>query len=292
MRVEFTGRMTAGAISIGGQTLMPDKHKAYMEFFLAHSWPVVTVYGTCLHPATVRNSYQSMLHQVLDLEHLMRGFDKENIARDRILGTIVGVEHSWNGVMPKTKEEAPNMRAVAVIHKMAEGVDRLLGSHQSGRHEWSVSMELNSDLRDAAFVVELPQDAKEAEAELAGEFAGTPGEFARLGYGCASWARCSDELFQCWAHKELGGSIVKKYRERSVALMLGGVDGLVTFQGVGVVKAGAEKEAYIAQVLASRGMLKGDGEAERCSALREKEAVAALVLGKIGAGVAGLAKRL
>jgi len=55
------------AIEIAGQMLVPDQTRAYVEFFMAHAFPVVVASdGTALHPQVVANSYRSLLHKVFD----------------------------------------------------------------------------------------------------------------------------------------------------------------------------------------------------------------------------------
>jgi len=103
------------AIEIGGQVLRADKSSAYVEFFLSHGFPVTTIDGTGIHPQVVANSYRTMLHKVFDLNHLMKGYDPENNPRDRILGTIVGVEFPAYAPGASAFAEATADRSLSVM---------------------------------------------------------------------------------------------------------------------------------------------------------------------------------
>lgn len=241
----------------GGATFTPDDTRAYIECRLSHAWPVVTYWRNALHPQTVANSYASMIHQKVDLSHLVKSYDPENITRDRIIGCVVAVEFppapagGWR--LAKEVDQAPGVRAVMSVFKQAEGVDRLLGQHQSGRHTWTVSMELSHDRRTGAFV--LPAGSwDEAEDR------DTPAEFREQGLQLVPFEKAGEKLLACLPRRS--GQAVKalnvRGREVPVVYLMGGVGGQVHYEGIGVVQHGAEAQAAIDRVMAgSWGALPG-----------------------------------
>ena len=95
--------LCGAAIKIGSETLIPDKTKAYAEFHVARAAPVITAYGTMLHPGTLANSWRSMHDQLFELNHKIRSYDatpdKTVNPRDYALGTVVAVEISPMSMM-------------------------------------------------------------------------------------------------------------------------------------------------------------------------------------------------
>lgn len=245
------------AIQIGGQTLEPDKTKAYVEFKLSHAFTkasrVVTAYGTAIHPGTVSNSHLSMLHQVFDLGHKMRAYDtskeRDQIPRDYILGTIVGVDYpqppaaGWSVDL----NAAPAIRAVAVIHKQAEKVPQVLGEHLGGRHKWSVSMEVDYSMLQSGFIVGNLDAATQGQKEILKEQ--TPPEFNQIGLGYVTVESAPDELLEAFSMKTR--RVKGNWGKLPVTLLKGGINGQVHFMGVGLGRYGAEREAEVQQILAS-----------------------------------------
>ena len=181
-------------IEIGGQRLQADKSSAYVEFFLGHGFPVTTIDGTGIHPQVVANSYRTMLHKVFDLNHLMKEYDPQNNPRDRILGTVVGVEfpayaQGATAGMPASPEggwkvqgqrsAAPGIRAVAVMHKQAELVPQILRQHADGK-QWTVSMEQEYYVSNSGFLI--GQDGRDGQDELQEWDRKTPEDLRELGW--------------------------------------------------------------------------------------------------------------
>lgn len=250
--------LAAGAIRWPGRpgaVLTPDETKAYVEFDICYAWPVRTAYGGAFHPGTLANSYATMLHQVFNRSHEMRAYaprDQRGSARDRVFGAIVGVEfpESPPGGWRINSPGAPHIHAAAVIHKNADGVPEVLGEHLSGRHRWAVSQEVLFQLNDSGFVIEggdLPDEARRlAEAE-------TPAEFAEAGLlyvpiVLSDGRSCPEDLMDCYSREKR--RIVSDWHGARVTLLKGGINGRVHFQGVGMVRYGAEREAQIQQILA------------------------------------------
>jgi hypothetical protein len=248
--------LCSNAIDIAGQRLMPDTSKAYAEFGIAHAYPVVTAWGTAMHPGTVANSAASMLHQVFNLAHLMRAYDhseeKKEIPRDYILGSIVAVEYPKTppgGWRLSNDSPAPGIRAAAVIHKHAERVPKILGEHLGGRHKWTVSMEVDYSLLDSGFVIGQRADAKKAQESLMADT--TPEEFSKLGLGYVGMQQAPEDLLNTYDFEANKLQRNATWGGLPVTLLKGGVNGQVHFRGVGLVRYGAEREAQIAQILAT-----------------------------------------
>jgi hypothetical protein len=268
------------AIEIGGQRLAPDESKAYVEFQISRGLAlrggrvVRTAYGTAMHASTVFNSHRSMLHQVFNLGHLMRAYDKsperDQIKRDYILGSIVAVEFpktpagGWR-IFNEDKESVPAIRAVAVVHKMAERVPKVLGEHQAGRHRWTVSQEVLFSAINSGFVIEGRADAKKAQRDLMEQH--SPDEFGRLGLGYVPAVEAPEDLLECYSieKKRVQGA----WGNCPVTLMKEGLDGQVHYQGVGLVRYGAEYEAQIQQLLASNPDAVDDEDAIEIQAILE-----------------------
>jgi len=259
--------LCGAAIEIDGQRLEPDESKAYIEMGISNAYPSVSAYGTTLHPQTVANSFRSMQHQVLNWQHMMRANDRskerDEIRRDYILGSIVGVElaTSQAGVQPATfKLGMPvHIRAAGVIHKNAEKVPGLLGEHLGGRHKWTVSMEINYDIIESGFLVFRADQATKAQAALMAQT--TTEEFQKLNLGYVPATEASEELLDTFnfEKREMRLAIEDgetpappsgRWGKLPVVLVKGGLNGRVHYQGVGLVRYGAEKEAMIAQLLA------------------------------------------
>ena len=162
-------------ITIAGETFVPDAATAYVEFFLSHAFPVYLdvaepgsePYRTTIHPQTVANSYRTLRGKVLNFAHIMRSYDPERNVRDRMFGTVMAVEFppepegGWK--VQGDPLLAPGIRAVAALHKNAEGVLNVIETWQQGKTpfggtEWTVSMENEATISDGGFLLkaEMP----------------------------------------------------------------------------------------------------------------------------------------
>ena len=252
-RVFGTVALNSAALELNGQTFTPDATKAYASFTLARGFPVLTAYGTCVHPATVANSFQSMEHQLVDYDHQLKcyGNDKKPIRDDNIIGTVVAVDFprtplgGWK--LGRDKAQAPALHGIMVIHKKAAKVQQVLGEHLTGKHKWTVSMEMEYGLAHSGFVVSDRAAATPEQEALMSEQ--TPRELTDLGLGYVALEGAPDSLTQCFSLPNR--KIVAAWGQLPVALMQGGLAGEVHFGGVGIVRYGAEREAEIQELLAS-----------------------------------------
>lgn len=219
-------------VVLNGRKWTPDEATAYVQFRLAHSLPSITTYGTSLHPGTVANSYRTMLHKVFNFAHQMKAYDPEKIPRDRILGSIIDVEFTGTPAedgmypVPASTKDAPGIRAVATLHKMAEGAPKIIGLQKGGRISWEVSLEAHYRVSESAWA--LPEEG---------------------GWRFIPCPEAPEELQACWNPKK--HAVDRDYQGVRPVLLMGGVNGRVQFLGVGLVPRGAESTNKVEQFLAS-----------------------------------------
>lgn len=279
-RVDGTLQLAGGeAIWINGETLVSDDVTAYVEMYLAHSWPVRITDKIALHSKTLLRSYRSMQHKVFNLGHMVKSYDRENISRDRIIGSIVGVqlvgpqdapvyELAEEAEWPVTQTGGLRIRAVAAVHKQADGVDKLFGAHQSGRQKFHCSMEVAYVVTESGFIVErtaaLPHTDPIKQFERT-----TPQGLRAQGAIYVPFAEAPPELKKCWSEKK--NAVTKQYNGCETVLLAGGLDGVVQFVGIGVVTSPKEPTSRVERLLA------GEGEVEMSA--EQMESVKALVSG-------------
>lgn len=214
-----------------------DNWKAYVQFKINHSMPVVAgplVSGnfTAYHPAVIARSFQSLLHQQMNLRHLVKSYNPKGISRDRIVGAVVAVSYPQNAglQMPKTKEEAVPITALAAVFKQAEGIPKLLGDHLASRQEWSVSIETVFAIAECG--IYLPSNGSVTPIMQATE---------------EMWAGISRGKSGLRVGK-LGG----KENGEQMVIAPGAKENTIEYQGVGFTPTPAEWEAEIEAVHAQR----------------------------------------
>lgn len=253
------------------ETFVPDDTKGYFQFQMAHGFPMGrTAYGTALHPGVTGNSWQSLKHQNLNYEHNIRAYhqgEKNNNIEDRILGTVVAVNYpptptgGWK-VPPaqslganaiSLNSATPAITGVAQFAKLATAMGKVVGEHQTGRHKYTVSMEVRYNLNKSGFAVAMKPGGK--------AHSGTPDDLARAGFEYWPFTEASEELMGTFSQSK--NRITKDFRGRQASMLMGGLPdgGTVHFCGVGLVKFGAEPPAAITQMAAS-GL---PGLADTCS---------------------------
>lgn len=264
--------MYSGGLQLG--KLKPDKFKAYVEFRLAHAFPVVSSYNTSFHPSTLRNSFESMLHQQFNYGHLIREYykgkpEENKIREDRILGSIVAVDfprEPMGGWSLTNVEDAPGMHCVATLAKQAKGMDRLLGGYQSGRQDWTVSLEVDYQLVESGVVVVPQYNEKDSQTGGNKDLGGasrenaiseddmsilakhTPPDYQKAGLWYLPLIEANDDIIDCFSVEK--GMFVKPWKGNKLVMLMGGYDGVVDFKGTGVVNYGAEPTARIESILA------------------------------------------
>lgn len=250
----------------------PDAWKAYIEFEICHSLPVVAgpvQSGNYLGylPQILADSHTSLLHQQVNLRHLIKAYDPENIARDRIVGCVVATwfpgRPTGGWTMPTDKASAPAIRACAVVFKLAEGVNQILGKHLASREKQSVSIETIATLDNLGLWVASKPDVVTPLMDAEGDL----------------WKAVEKD-------KKTGMLRVKKMPNGEQVVLIYGVNKPVEFRGVGVTPKPAELEAEITAVFAERQEWDG-GElmavaAERMPMVLEGQSVAFPATGRRG----------
>lgn len=263
--IEFVS--TFGSAAGQKQLFKPDSTKGFVKFELANAFPNALIYGTALHPNVIAKSYGTMLYQPFNMEHQIAAYHKKkgmaNHTEDRILGSIHGVSFptasmgSWR--VGADASAAPKITAIASYSKLAKGMEEVLGAHSSGKHRYSVSMEVQYPFNEVGFAVH--RDGKSPLKELANT---TPDDMANAGFDyvpidqapsqIASFDEASGQ-FSSGVFNKNKGRIDSNYKGRKVTMLMGGLDGMVHFAGVGLVKYAAESKAGINRMMASADSL-------------------------------------
>lgn len=230
-----------------GQKYYPDNTRGYVQMKFSHAFPVVSQYGQALMPSVIARSYQSLVDQNFNFEHTLVAYNPDKNRSDRIIGSVKAVyfpqvpTHGWKVTADKSK--APGIEAVASFSKLAAGMDRVIGKHQTGRHKYSVSMECSYPWDTCGFAVAL--NGKKAEHA-------TPADLLELGYEYVPWLTAKKDIPDLFSKFSMKSNrITGEFNGRRVVMLLGGLDGTVHYDGVAIVKYGAETEAEIGRMVAS-----------------------------------------
>lgn len=220
--------------------LQPDNVRAYMQFNLCRAFPNIvgpTMSGNLIGntAAALERNHHKLVNTQINLDHRIRSYDEQNIPRDRIIGACVATHFpkapqygGWKGVMPETAAAAPEITAMAVLWKAAEGMRQFLGEHLSGRGRRAVSIELTSDLENlGVYVPSTRQIFRVLDAP--DEIAAAIGENPRTG----------------------GLSVGRLSSGEQLVLAYGGEAGEIEMRGTGVVGRGADPTAKIQFIRAS-----------------------------------------
>lgn len=219
----------------------PDAWKAYMQFALCRAFPNIagpaSVTGNYLGftPRVLEKNHQSLIHQQINLDHRMKAYSPDAIPRDRIVGCCVATSFprppagrmSWDSI-PETIDEAPEITGLAALFKLAEGVNRFLGDHLSGKKRKAVSIEVTADLEHMHIYV--------------------PGSREIF-----SLFEAPDEMLEAVEPTDRGLILGRAVGSgEQLAWAYGGKDGVVEFRGTGIVDVPADRTARIQWVNASR----------------------------------------
>lgn len=235
-------------IEFNGQKFTPDGTKGYFTFSLSHGFPVRTRYGTGIHPAVTAASYQSLLHQNINWEHHIKVYHdapgKDNHITDRVLGSVVAVGYPQAPVGGwKIGSSTPGIEAVGVYYKLTQGMAKIIGDHQTGRHKYTVSMEVDYSKSASGFAVNVDGMSSPVRSDE------TPADMRAANYEYWSWNSAPDDLRATFSEKT--NRIAARWKGREVSILMGGIAGRVHYSGVGLVKYGAEPTANIKRMAAS-----------------------------------------
>ena len=125
--------------------------------------------------------------------------------------------------------------------------ERIVLDSDCNRETFACFADLASD--HEPLVVKTREAAKKKQGDLMAEF--TPNEFTSLGLGYMSMEQAPEELLDTYDFDRRMMKRNATWDGLPVTLLKGGINGQVHFRGVGLVRYGAEKEAQIAQILAS-----------------------------------------
>ena len=211
----------------------PDAYKAYIEFDLYHSFPQVigpTVQGSFVgyHPAVLAKSHRSLLHQQMNLRHMLKAYNPNTVTRDRIVGCVVATSFprepltGWK--IPDSEDSAPCIHCCAVVFKLAEGVADVIGKHQTSRVTQSVSGETWCDIEDIGIY-------RPSTREI------------------WSMDTAPDDLLAMVSIED-GSLKIGQFNGEQLALAYGCTDRTVSLRGVGVTPRPAESTAEITAVYA------------------------------------------
>ncbi|MGN6553265.1 MAG: hypothetical protein ACTHLW_06040 [Verrucomicrobiota bacterium] len=240
-----------GGLTVDGAILTPDYASAYGECYLAHAFPVTTVDGTAMLPQVVYNSHRSMLFKVVDLLHMIRAYNPAENKRDRVLGSVIGVdfpkmpEGGWP--LETERDRAPGIRAVFVIHRQLEQAEDIIQSQLAGVVQWTVSMENNYDPDTSGFLVQLEGSSGARGIESWQD--STPDFLRERGFVYVPYPEAPGALRDCFDSDAT--KIIKPYCDQETTFLLGGLNDRVSFKGIGLTPLGKEKEARLSQMLAS-----------------------------------------
>ena len=260
----------AKGIEIGGRVFVPDAATAYVEFYMAHCFPVFLDNAapqdkpdrTTLHPAVMAKSYQSLVGKPMNMCHLMKAYDPKKILRDRILGTVMAVEFAtmpeggW--VVQGNPDLAPGLRGVAALHKNAEGVSAVIESWENGETPfgkdtvWTVSMENESYLEEGGFLIKLGTSTVRWNFAQYNVF--TPNDFKALGWVYVPYAEAPDDLKDCLKEGGYIG-IERMYNGCDTLFLNGGLTGQIFFYGVALTPEGKETAARVGRIMAAKDQM-------------------------------------
>lgn len=216
----------------------PDLFKCYVEFDICHSFPQITgptMHGAYLgyHPAVLAANHGSLRHQWMNLRHLTAANAGDGKTRDRIVGCIVATHFpappplGWK--IPEKPEDAPCIKGCAVLFKLAEGMNRVIGDHQTSRQPWSVSIEVDATLDNV------------------GIYQPSTREIWPL-------ATAPDDLLEAvTVDPKSRNLVIGRARGEQLAFAYGHTNGKLHYRGVGMTPRPAEKTAKITSITAEDG---------------------------------------
>lgn len=239
------------------QEFEPDDDLAFFEFENCFGFPEgATQWGLAMHPNTIAASWKSLARKPLDYEHRKHIHDAK-LQSDHYLGAIEAVSFpnapSTDG-WKITDRPTPRIHGVASIWKKSLGVQRIMGEHLTGRHQWSVSFDASwgggSDepnhgtARTSSFAVALASGQKP-------EFDYSPKDFLESGWELVPGDKAPQSLIDTYNTKARPMRVDKDWKGRKVVVLMNHQVGRVNYAGLGLVRYGAEPAARINTVVAS-----------------------------------------
>lgn len=201
--------------------LSDSPHLSYFPYKLCHSLPKVNLRQRCFTGRVLQNSFASAVDQLLNIDHLIS--DNGISTEDKICGHIkavrVGMGKEIASEMAISPTEPIPVIALGCLFNRAKGIKSIIENHNKGKETWKVSMECDHAWPDAY----LRYDGKFIPIKEA-----DPG------------------MLQCIKRDR-----VLPFKDREMAVCLGGLHGKVDFWGAGLTKTPADKDAAIMHFIAA-----------------------------------------
>lgn len=201
--------------------LSDSPHLSYFPYKLCHSLPKVNLRQRCFTGKVLQNSFASAVDQLLNIDHLIS--DNGISSEDKICGHIkavrVGLGKELASEVAVCPTEPIPVIALGCLFNRARGIKSIIDNHNQGKEVWKISMECDHDWRDAY----LRYDGKYIPIKEA-----DPG------------------MLQCIKRDR-----VLPFKDREMAVCLGGLEGKVDFWGAGLTKTPADKDAAIMHFIAA-----------------------------------------
>lgn len=204
-----------------GVSLSQSEHLSYFPFKLCHSLPVINKRGRCFTGTVLANSFASAVDQLIDVEHLISANGLTN--HDRICGHIKAIKLDTGEIaseIAKVPSQAIPALALGCLFNRANSVKNIVNNHSQGKEVWGTSMECGHDWSEAYLLYEdkfIP--FKEADGEM---------------------VRC------------VKSDHVLPFKNKPLAVCLGGVDKSVELWGVALTRTPADAGADILHFIAGR----------------------------------------
>ena len=265
--VSFCG---TNAVTCAGETFTPDADLAYFEFHICTAFPaIIPSEKWGVHPQVIANSFASLKGKVVNLNHMMKSYDPDEIPHDYTLGAIMAVEFPAppeGGWKIGPLENAPSIRAVGSLFKAAHRADKIIEDWFEGRtplgenQQWTVSMENSHKIGAGGFLIKAVGGGRWAEGEA---FAtATPEDLAALGWVYVPAQAAPLALLECLNNDDddvrdqnTCTRVCRDYLGQETLFLIGGLNGRITFNGLGLCPLGKEPGARIARMFASAGQL-------------------------------------
>lgn len=201
--------------------LSESPYLSYFPYILCHSLPTTNRRGRCFTGKVLHNSFASAVDQLLNIEHLIS--DNGLSSEDKICGHIkavrVGMGKEVASEIAVCPSEPMPVVALGCLFNRAKGIKSIIENHNKGKETWKVSMECAHDWRDA---------------------------YLKFGNDFIPLKEADSGMLQCIKRDK-----VMPYKDRELAVCLGGLDGKVDFWGAGITKTPADKDAAILHFIAA-----------------------------------------
>jgi hypothetical protein len=201
---------------IGSDIANPTLTLAYFSLKMCHSLPSINSKGRCFSYKTLKNSYMSIPHNLVDDSHIMKHLGAEE---DRILGHIISVKFEDLAEAVSVPENPMPVRIYGVLYKQLAKVQAIIKAHDLQLAKYCSSMEVLYDPNESAFYYD--------------------GKFISMSEATADMKKC------------LTADRVYDYKGKPMGYALGGENGEVYFSGTAITLHPADKEAELEALVAS-----------------------------------------